>query len=104
MGFASTKREARQMVSHKHILVNGKVVSSPSYKVKEGEDISVIESAKTHNRVQMALSVAREAPQKEWVECDYEKVTGVYKQHPSLEQVRLFDSHTLGMVIVYYSK
>lgn len=104
MRFASTKRQARQMVSHKHVQVNGKVVSCPSYKVKIGDVVEIVESAKQHDRVQMAIQIAREATPQEWVECDYDKVSGVYKSHPTLDQVKLFDSHTLGMVIVYYSK
>ena len=104
MGFALTKRQARQMVSHGHIMVNGKKISCPAYHVKSGDVVSVIESARAHDRVVMSVELAKENRQREWVECDYETFSGTYKQDPTLEQVALFDSHMLGMVIVYYSK
>lgn len=104
MGFALTKRQARQMVSHGQITVNGKKVSCPAYRVKVGDVVAVSESARAHERVVMSVEIAKENRQREWVECDYETFSGTYKQDPSLEQVALFDSHMLGMVIVYYSK
>jgi small subunit ribosomal protein S4 len=104
MGFALTKRQARQMVSHGQITVNDKPVSCPGYAIQLGDVVSVKESARKHDRVLMSLQLARENKQQEWVECDYDAVSGVYKEHPTLEQINLFDSHMLGMVIVYYSK
>jgi small subunit ribosomal protein S4 len=104
MGFALTKRQSRQTVSHGQIMVNDKVVSCPGYIVKPGDKVSVKESAKKHDRVMMSVELSKENRQREWVECDYEAFAGIYKQHPSLEQVNMFDSHMLGMVIVYYSK
>ena len=65
---------------------------------------AIKESARKHDRVQTSIQVARENRQYEWVDCDYENVSGVYKQHPSVEQINLFDAHMLSMVIVYYSK
>ena len=104
MGFAITKRQSRQMVSHKQITVNGKVVSCPSYAIHPGDTVAVKESARDHERVQMSIQIARENQQGEWLECDFETCSGVYKEFPALEQVPLFDSNMLGMVIVYYSK
>ena len=104
MGFALTKRQARQIVSHGQVTVNGKVVSCPGFQVKPGDVVAIKESARSHDRVQMSIQLARENNQVEWVECDYDAVSGIYKEHPTLDQVSLFDSHMLGMVIVYYSK
>jgi len=104
MGFALTKRQARQMVSHGQVTVNGKAVSCPGYALVTGDVVAIKESARKHDRVQMSIQLARENRQCEWVECDYEAISGVYKEHPSLDQVPLFDSHMLGMIIVYYSK
>ncbi len=104
MGFALTKRQARQMVSHGHVEVNGQLVNCPGYAIKPGDTVAIIESARKHDRVQTSIQVARENRQYEWVDCDYENVSGVYKQHPSVEQINLFDAHMLSMVIVYYSK
>lgn len=104
MGFAITKRQARQMVSHGQILVNDKLISCPGYVIQPGDTVSVKESAKKQDRVMMSVEIAKENRQREWVECDYGTFSGVYKQHPSLDQVHLFDSTMLGMVIVYYSK
>lgn len=104
MGFALTKRQARQIVSHGQIMVNDKVVNCPGYLLKPGDKVSIKESARAHERIKMSVELAKENRHREWVECDYEAFSGVYKQHPTLEQVGLFDSHMLGMVIVYYSK
>lgn len=104
MGFALTKRQARQVVSHGQVTVNGKVVSCPGYALQPGDVVAIKESARNHDRVLMSVQLARENKQVDWVDCDYEAVSGVYKEHPTLDQVALFDSHMLGMVIVYYSK
>lgn len=104
MGFASTKREARQIVTHGQIMVNDKVVNCPGYLLSPGDKVSIKESARKHDRIVTSVELAKENRQREWVECDYEAFSGVYKQYPSIEQVAMFDSHMLGMVIVYYSK
>lgn len=104
MGFSITLSQARQMVSHGHIEVNGKVISCSGYAVKPGDKISVKESVRKQDRVQSSVQISRENPQEEWVEVDFEGISGVYMQHPSVEQVKLFDSQMLGEVIVFYSK
>jgi len=104
MGYALTKRQARQMVSHGQVEVNGKVINCPSCKIKPGDTVGIKESARKHDRIIMSVETAKENRQREWVECDYEALSGVYKQHPTLEQIGIFDSQMLGMVIVYYSK
>ena len=104
MGFALTKRQARQMVTHKHITVNGKVVSCPSYAVSPGDEVAVAAKAKEHHRVAMSVDLAKERQLPEWVECDFESLSGKYQFHPSVKHINLFDSHMLGLVIVYFSK
>ncbi|MCP8352509.1 30S ribosomal protein S4 [Candidatus Synchoanobacter obligatus] len=104
MGFGLTKRQTRQMVSHGLVTVNGKVVNKPGYAIKPGDEVAIKESARKQDQVQMSVQLARENKQYEWVECDYDSVSGVYKSHPTLDQINLFDSNMLGMVIVYYSK
>jgi small subunit ribosomal protein S4 len=104
MGFALTKREARQMVTHKHITVNGKLVNSPSYAVSEGDVVAVAEKAKDHQRVALSVSLAKDRQAVEWLECDYEALSGTYQFHPSIKHINLFDQHMLGLIIVYFSK
>jgi len=104
MGFGVTKRQCRQMVVHKHITVNGSVVSCPAYHVRPGDVIAVKNSAKEHQRVAMSVELARDRKVKEWVDCDYESLSGTYKFHPSLKHIHIFDPHLLGHVIVYFSK
>lgn len=104
MGFALTLSQARQMVSHGQIEVNGNVINCGGYAVKPGDVVSVKESARTQDRILSSVQLARENPTEEWVDIDFELYQGVYKQHPSVEQVRLFDSQMLGEVIVFYSK
>ena len=72
--------------------------------MKPGDVVSVKESARTQDRILSSVQLARENPTEEWVDIDFELYQGVYKQHPSVEQVRLFDSQMLGEVIVFYSK
>lgn len=104
MGFAVTKRQARQMVTHKHITVNGKVLSCPSYAVQPGDVIAVAEKAKEQQRVVMSVDLAKERKPVEWLECDYTALSGVYRFHPTIEHINLVDHHMLGLVIVYFSK
>jgi small subunit ribosomal protein S4 len=70
MGFASTRAEARQLVSHKSIEVNGKVVNIPSAQVGAGDSISIREKAKKQLRIQSALEIASQVGLPEWVEVD----------------------------------
>ena len=83
MGFAVTRAQARQMVSHKLILVNGTKVNIPSYQVKPGETVAIAEKAKNHLRVKEAMTLAAEmdlvAP---WMEVSNEKMEGLYKDYP----------------------
>ena len=79
LGFGSTRAEARQLVSHKAITVNGQVVNIPSYQVKAGDIIAVREKAKKQVRIQEALNLATQIGLPSWVSVDTNKLEGVFK-------------------------
>src|SRR5690606_747466 len=83
MGFAVTRPSARQLVSHRGVLVNGKPVNLPSYQVKAGDTISLSEKAQKQLRVQEALTLAEQHDLiPSWVEVDAKKLTGLFKAVP----------------------
>ena len=82
LGFASTRAEARQLVSHKAIVVNGNVVNIPSYQVKVGEVVAVREKAKKQVRIAEALSLAEQSGFPMWVAVDAKKMEGSLKTLP----------------------
>ncbi len=86
MGFGSTRAEARQLVSHKAILVNGKPVNIPSYKVKTGDVIAVREKSKKQNRVVEALQLAQQVGIPAWVEVSVDKAEGTFKKTPDRDE------------------
>ena len=102
MGFAATRAEARQLVSHKGVTVNGEVVNIPSFQVSPGDEIAVREKAKKQLRVQNALQLAGEAGFPEWVEVDLNKMSGVLKQLPDRNDI-LPDINE-NLVVELYSK
>ena len=85
MGFASTRSEARQLVSHKSVLVNGKIVNIPSYQVAEGDEISIAEKSQSQKRITQALSLSEQREECEWVSVDKSKFTGTFKNLPTRE-------------------
>ena len=86
MGFGSTRAEARQLVSHKAITVNGQCVNIPSYMVKAGDVIAVREKSKKQARIVEALQLAQQIGFPGWVEVSVDKVEGVFKQVPDRDQ------------------
>jgi small subunit ribosomal protein S4 len=86
MGFGSTRAEARQLVSHKALTVNGKAVNIPSYMVKAGDVIAVRDKSKKQNRVVEALQLAQQVGMPSWVEVNIEKAEGVFKSVPDRDQ------------------
>ncbi|MBA4214187.1 MAG: 30S ribosomal protein S4 [Polaromonas sp.] len=86
MGFASTRAEARQMVSHKAITVNGKSVNIPSYSVKAGDAIAVREKSKKQARVIEALELAKQIGFPAWVDVAVDKAEGVFKKSPDRDE------------------
>ena len=82
MGFGTTRAEARQLVSHKAMLVNGKAVNIPSYQVKTGDVVALREKAKNQLRVQSSLAIAGQRGEVEWVDVDSSKMEGTFKRVP----------------------
>ncbi len=82
MGFGSTRAEARQLVSHRAILVNGKAVNIPSFTLMSGDVVSVREKAKKQLRIQSALTLAQARPSCSWLEVDLNELKGLFKEPP----------------------
>ena len=82
MGFGSTRAEARQLVSHKAVQVNGKAVTIPSYQVRPEDEVAVREKAKKQSRIQAAISLAEQYGYVDWVEVDSKAMKGVLKRIP----------------------
>ncbi|MBE9539072.1 MAG: 30S ribosomal protein S4, partial [Proteobacteria bacterium] len=102
MGFGSTRAEARQMVSHKAILVNGVVVNIPSYQVRAGDTVSLREKAKKQLRVQSSLALAAQRGEPEWIEVNNEKLEGVFKSVPDRQD--LSSEINENLIVELYSK
>lgn len=102
MGFASTRAEARQMVTHKGIEVNDRVVNIPSYHVSVGDAIAVRKRAQHQLRIKDALGVADQIGFAEWLEVDVQAMRGVFKALPSKEEMELGINESL--VVELYSK
>ena len=86
MGFGSTRAEARQLVSHKAVTVNGQVVNIASYSVKAGDAVSIRDKARKQLRVQDALKLAGGIGMPDWVQVDATKMEGVFKKLPDRDQ------------------
>jgi len=82
MGFGSTRAEARQIVGHKALTVNGKAVNIPSYMVKSNDVVAVREKSKTQTRIVEALSLAEQVGMAAWVSVDSKKMEGTFKRLP----------------------
>lgn len=102
MGFARTRREARQVVDHKHILVNGKCVNIPSYLIKAGDVIEVKEKAKSMQRYKDILEVTAGRLTPEWMDVDKEAFKGTIKQLPTREMIDVPVNEML--IVELYSK
>lgn len=102
MGFARTRREARQIVGHQMFLVNGKPVQIPSYLVKAGDVIEVREKKKGLQRFKDILEVTEGRVVPEWLEVDTEKLQGTVKELPSREQIDVPVDEML--IVELYSK
>ena len=102
MGFAVTRAEARQLVSHKAIEVNGRIVNIASYQVKAEDVVSVREGAKSQLRIQSALQVAKQVGLPEWVEVDETKMSGKFKAVP--ERTDFLPDINENLVVELYSK
>ena len=102
LGFARTRQEARQIVDHKHVLVNGKQVNIPSYLVKAGDTIEIKEKVKSMQRYKVNLEVTGGRLVPEWLESDQENLKGVVKELPSREVIDVPVNEML--IVELYSK
>lgn len=102
MGFGSTRAEARQLVSHSAILVNGQKVTVASYQVKENDIIAVREKAKKQLRIQGALALAGQRGGVEWIEVDTNKMEGTFKRVP--DRIDLPSEINENLIVELYSK
>ncbi|MFY8352887.1 30S ribosomal protein S4 [Pseudoalteromonas sp. SSM20] len=102
MGFASTRAEARQLVSHKAIVVNGKVVNIPSFTVSAEDVVEVREKAKKQARITAAVELAEQREKPTWVEVDTKKLEGTFKRLP--ERSDLSAEINEQLIVELYSK
>lgn len=102
MGFASTRSEARQLVSHKAVLVNGIAVNVASYKVAATDVIAIREKSKTQARIIAALELASQKERPVWIEVDDKKMEGVFKSAP--ERSDLPSDINENLIVELYSK
>ena len=102
MGFARTRKEARQIVDHKHVLVNGKCVNIPSYLVKAGDQIEIREKSKGSERYKGILEVTGGRLVPEWIDVDQENLKGTVKELPNREAIDVPVNEML--IVEVYSK
>lgn len=102
MGFGSTRAEARQLVAHNSILVNGKKVNVPSYQVQPGDEIAVREKSKNQLRIQSAVQLAAQRGSVEWIDTDANKLMGNYKRVP--DRSELPSEINENLIVELYSK
>jgi len=102
IGFGSTRAEARQLVSHKAIQVNGKVVNVPSYQVQEGDVVSIREKSKEQLRIKSALDLAAARAPIEWIDVNISKLEGQFKQKPDRSDLPAEINESL--IVELYSK
>ncbi len=102
LGYARTRREARQIVDHKHVLVNGKCVNIPSYLVKAGDVIEIREKSKGSQRYKDILEVTGGRLVPEWLEADQEALKGTIKEIPTREVIDVPVNEML--IVELYSK
>jgi small subunit ribosomal protein S4 len=102
MGFGCTRAEARQLVSHRAVLVNGKTVNIPSYLVSAGDIVSIKDSAKTQLRIQSALTISQGRPAYSWLEVDVSGLSGTFKTVP--DRIDLPPDINEQLIVELYSK
>jgi small subunit ribosomal protein S4 len=103
MGFAVTRAQARQLVSHKSVMVNGKKVNLPSYQVKAGDEVAITERARKQLRIQEALTLSQQMDLSPgWVEVDAKQMTGTLKASP--DRADLPSDINENLIVELYSK
>lgn len=102
MGFGATRAEARQLVSHKAVTLNGKATNIPSLQVQPGDVIAIREKAKNQLRIQQSVALAAQRGLVEWLDVNASKLEGVYKAHP--ERGELSSDINESLIVELYSK
>ena len=102
MGFARTRKEARQIVGHKHVLVNGKCVNIPSYRIKAGDVVEIKENKKTMQRYKDIVEATGGVLVPAWLDADIEELKGTVKELPSSDMIDVPVNETL--IVELYSK
>jgi len=102
IGFGATRAESRQLVSHKSVMVNGRVVNIPSFKVSANDVVSIREKSRTQARIKAALEVAGQREKPTWVEVDSAKMEGAFKRLP--ERSDLSADINEQLIVELYSK
>ena len=102
MGFARTRKEARQIVGHKHVLVNGKCVNIPSYRIKAGDVVEIKENKKTMQRYKDIVEATGGVLVPAWLDADIEELKGTVKELPSRDMIDVPVNETL--IVDLYSK
>ena len=102
MGFATTRRFARQLVTHGHILVDGKRVNIPSYRVKPGQKIEIREKSKNNPQIKRSIELTNQTGIVDWVDVDKDKLFGIFTKVPKREEVEIPVEERL--IVELYSK
>lgn len=102
MGFGASRAEARQLVRHNGVLVNGKRVNIPSYDVRPGDSVEVTEKARAHLRVKAAVEAAESRGFPEWIDVDAKAGKGVFKAYPARSELPATINE--GLVVELYSR
>ena len=101
-GFGSTRAEARQLVSHKSMEVNGQIVNIASYQVREGDVITVRDRAKNQVRIEVALQLAEQRGTVDWIDVDSDNKSSIFKRYPDREEMAQDIQENL--IVEHYSK
>ena len=102
IGFGSTRAEARQLVSHKAVAVNGQTVNIPSYILKVGDVVSIREKAKNQERIKTAMQLSAQRPESAWIDVNSSKLEGTFKAVP--ERSELSAEINENLIVELYSK
>jgi len=102
MGFATTRAFARQLVNHGHVLVDGKRVNIPSFRVKPGQKIEIREKSKNNPQIQRSIELTNQTGMVDWVDVDKEKLFGIFTRIPEREEISIPVEERL--IVELYSK
>jgi len=102
MGFATTRAFARQLVNHGHILVDGKRVDIPSFRVKAGQKVEIREKSKANTQIARSIELTNQTGIVEWVDVEKDKLFGIFTRNPEREEVKIPVEERL--IVELYSK